>query len=211
MNQLTGKVAGLDISASNGGNASSSKITLRGNKSLTGNNQALIVIDGVPIDNSTVSSAGDKWGGRDYGSGVSDINPDDIETISVLKGASASALYGSRAANGVILITTKKGKKGKYIQVGFNTNTSFDAPYILYDMQNTYGAGRNGKFEGPWKTTSGTPTYDATNGASFGSWGHAWKIKPLWIGMEKNAPSPHKPITIKTISELEPRSIIPFL
>jgi len=193
VNQLTGKVAGLDISASNGGNASSSKITLRGNKSLTGNNQALIVIDGVPIDNSTVSSAGDKWGGRDYGSGVSDINPDDIETISVLKGASASALYGSRAANGVILITTKKGKKGKYIQVGFNTSTSFDAPYILYDMQNTYGAGRNGKFEGPWKTTTGTPVYDATNGASFGSWGPRMEDQTIvdWDGKERTfSPQP---------------------
>lgn len=170
-NQLSGKVAGLDVSSANGGAASSSKITLRGNKSFTGSNQALIVVDGVPVDNSTVSNAGDTWGGRDYGSGISDINPDDIESITVLKGASASALYGSRASNGVILITTKKGKAGKKIQIGFSSNTSVETPVILWKLQNTYGAGRNGNFEGPWNTSSGIPVFDPTNASSYGSWG----------------------------------------
>ncbi len=189
INQLSGKVAGLDVASANGGAASSSKIVLRGNKSFTNNNQALIVVDGVPIDNSTVSNAGDKWGGRDYGSGISDINPDDIESISVLKGASASALYGSRAANGVILITTKKGKASKKIQISFNSNTSFDTPYILWDIQNTYGAGRNGKFEGPWIINSnGIPVFDATNASSYGSWGPKMEGQEIidWDGKQKS-------------------------
>ncbi|MEI7594687.1 MAG: SusC/RagA family TonB-linked outer membrane protein [Bacteroidota bacterium] len=171
VNQLSGKVAGLDISATNGGAGSSSKIVMRGNKSFTSSNQALIVVDGVPIDNTTVSNAGDKWGGRDYGSGISDINPDDIESISVLKGASASALYGSRAANGVILITTKKGKSGKNLSVNFSSNSAIDIPYSLWEMQNIYGAGRNGKFESPWNTSNGQIKFDPTSAASYGSWG----------------------------------------
>ena len=171
MNQMAGKVAGLDVSSSNGGSASSSKIVLRGNKSFTGNNQALIVVDGVPVDNSTVSNAGDTWGGRDYGSGISDINPDDIESITVLKGGSAAALYGSRASNGVILITTKKGASGKKLQVVFSSNSSVESPVILWKLQDTYGAGRNGKFEGPWNTAGGVPEYDASNASAYGSWG----------------------------------------
>ncbi|NVO04075.1 MAG: SusC/RagA family TonB-linked outer membrane protein [Bacteroidetes bacterium] len=193
-NQLSGKVAGLDVSASNGGAAASSKIVLRGNKSFTSNNQALIVVDGVPIDNSTISNAGDKWGGRDYGSGISDVNSDDIESITVLKGASAAALYGSRASNGVILITTKKGKVGKKIQIDFNSNTSIDMPVILWKLQNTYGAGRNGKFEGPWNTSSGTPVYDATNASAYGSWGPKMEGQKIidWDGKEKSySPQPN--------------------
>jgi len=137
VNKLSGKVAGLQITATNGGAGTSSRIILRGNNSITGDNQALIVVDGVPINNSTNSNSGDEWGGRDYGNGVSDINPDDIESISVLKGASASALYGSQAMDGVILITTKKGKAGKRLGVSFSSNTSIDKAYILYDLQNT--------------------------------------------------------------------------
>lgn len=198
VNQLAGKVAGLDVSASSGGSASSSKIILRGNNSLTGNNQALIVVDGVPIDNSLVSNAGDKWGGKDFGSGVSDINPDDIESISVLKGASASALYGSRAANGVILITTKKGAAGKggsKIQVGFSSNTSFEIPYILWNLQNEYGAGRNGKFEGPWQLdANGVPKYDPSNASAYGSWGPKMEDQKIidWDGKERTfSPQPN--------------------
>ncbi|MGL5635625.1 MAG: TonB-dependent receptor plug domain-containing protein, partial [Bacteroidales bacterium] len=107
-NALSGKVSGLQIIRSNNGVGGSSKIVLRGNSSLTGNNQPLIVVDGIPMDNFT-GGVDDVWGnsGPDMGSGLSDINPDDIESMSVLKGASAAALYGSRAGNGVILITTK--------------------------------------------------------------------------------------------------------
>jgi TonB-linked SusC/RagA family outer membrane protein len=193
VNQLSGKVSGLDVTSSNGGAASSSKIILRGNKSFTSNNQALIVVDGVPIDNSIVSNASDTWGGRDYGSGISDINPDDIESITVLKGASAAALYGSQASNGVILITTKKGKAGRRLQVSLNSNTSVEQPVILWKLQNTYGAGRNGSFEGPWNTSSGTPVFDPTNASSYGSWGPKMEGQTIidWDGKERTfSPQP---------------------
>src|SRR5690606_11145672 len=110
---LSGKVSGLEIRQGNsiGG---STNIVIRGTKSLTNTNQALFVVDGVPIDNSVTNTANQTTGrgGYDYGNAAADINPDNIETINVLKGAAASALYGSRAANGVIMITTKKGRKG---------------------------------------------------------------------------------------------------
>jgi TonB-linked SusC/RagA family outer membrane protein len=171
VNQLAGKVTGLTISETNGGAGSSTRILLRGNNSFTNNNQALIVVDGVPMENTTISNAEDTWGGRDYGNGVSDINPDDIESVSVLKGAGASALYGSSAANGVILFTTKKGSQRKGIGVNFTSNTSLNQAYIHYNLQNIYGAGRNGKFAPPFKTIDGVPNYDVTNPSAYGSWG----------------------------------------
>lgn len=113
-NSLSGKVSGLQIVRSSNGVGGSSKIVLRGNSSLTGSNQPLIVVDGTPMDNFT-GGVDDVWGnsGADMGNGLSDINPEDIESMTVLKGASAAALYGSRAGNGVILITTKSGRKTK--------------------------------------------------------------------------------------------------
>ncbi|NPD84546.1 SusC/RagA family TonB-linked outer membrane protein [Lentimicrobium sp. L6] len=189
INKLSGKVAGLKITSTNGGAGTSSRIILRGNNSITGDNQALIVVDGVPINNSTNSNSGAEWGGRDYGNGVSDINADDIESISVLKGASASALYGSQAMDGVILITTKKGKAGKKIGVSFSSNTSIDQAYILYDLQNTYGAGRNGKFEGAWDiNANGTPVFNPSYDFSKGSWGPKMEGQTIvdWDGNEKS-------------------------
>lgn len=169
INTLSGKVAGLQVSSTTGGAAASSRIVLRGNNSFN-SNQALIVIDGVPIENSTNSSAEGEWGGKDFGNGISDINPDDIESISVLKGASASALYGSRAANGVILITTKKGKKGLSVQ--FRNSTTVDFAYIHNKFQNQYGAGSNGKFQTHWKLDSNnTPVYDSDQATYYSSWG----------------------------------------
>ena len=196
MNQLSGKVAGLDITSSSGGSASSTKIVMRGFNSFTGDNQALIVVDGVPIDNSVVSSAGGEWGGSDFGSGVSDINPDDIESISVLKGASASALYGSRAANGVILITTKKGGQGNSkMEIDFSTNTSFEIPYVMWKLQNEYGAGRNGQFSGPWMINSdGIPVFDPNIDAAKGSWGPRMEGQTIidWDGKEREfSPQPN--------------------
>jgi TonB-linked SusC/RagA family outer membrane protein len=171
INTLSGKVAGLQVSATTGGAASSSRVVLRGNNSFN-SNQALIVVDGVPIENSTTSSSEGEWGGKDYGNGISDINPDDIESISVLKGASASALYGSRAANGVILITTKKGTKKKGVSVQFRTSTTLDFAYIHKKFQNKYGAGSNGKFETHWKVDSnGTPKYFSDQANYYSSWG----------------------------------------
>ncbi|WP_369692155.1 carboxypeptidase-like regulatory domain-containing protein [Formosa haliotis] len=114
VNSLSGKVAGLNVKPS-GTIGGSTNVVIRGNSSVAGNNQALFVIDGIPIDNG-ISNTSDQQAGRggyDYGNAASDINPDDIESINVLKGAAASALYGSRASNGVIMITTKKGKKTK--------------------------------------------------------------------------------------------------
>lgn len=173
INQLSGKVAGLSVSATNAGAGSSSRIVLRGNSSFSGDNNALVVVDGVPVENNTTSNSEETWGGRDYGNGISDINSDDIESISVLKGASASALYGSRAANGVILITTKKGnRKRKGVSVSFSQNTTIDRAYIHYDLQNEFGAGRNGKYNPPYIiNSSGIPVYNVGSASSFGSWG----------------------------------------
>lgn len=173
VNQLAGKVAGLSVSATNAGAGSSSRIVLRGVNSFMGDNNALIVVDGVPIENNTYSNSEDTWGGRDYGSGVSDVNPDDIESISILKGASASALYGSKAANGVILIVTKKGRsREKGVGVSFSSNVSIVKPYILYDLQNKYGAGRNGKLTPTYiYNAEGVPVYNITGASAFGSWG----------------------------------------
>ncbi|MFN8154721.1 MAG: SusC/RagA family TonB-linked outer membrane protein [Bacteroidia bacterium] len=170
VNQLQGTVAGLNITSTTGGPGSSSRIVLRGVTSLSGSNQALFVIDGVPVENTTSNST-TQWGGRDYGNGISDINPDDIESVSVLKGPNAAALYGSMAANGVIVITTKKGSASKGIGISFNSSTTVELPYIHIKFQDVYGAGRNGKFEGPWELKDGVYTYNTASASAFGSWG----------------------------------------
>jgi len=160
-NALAGKIAGVNVSNLASGPAGSSRVVIRGSTSLTGNNQPLYVIDGIPVDNSGFGQAG-MWGGTDGGDGTSSINPDDIETITVLKGASAAALYGSRASNGVILITSKSGKARKGIGVEFNSNTVLERYNNFYDFQEEYGQGRDGK----------RPT-DAADAASIGTanWG----------------------------------------
>ena len=141
---LAGKVAGVQVTGPSSGPAGSSRVIIRGNSSLGGNNQPLYVVDGVPIDNSSFGQAG-MWGGTDLGDGISSINPDDIETISVLKGPSATALYGTRAQNGVILITTKRGNNRQGIGVEINSNMVFENPLTFYDgMQQIYGSGTRG-------------------------------------------------------------------
>ena len=143
VNSLSGKVAGVDIVQANTGAGGSSKVTIRGNTKITGTNQPLYVIDGVPMDNGSQGSAG-QWGGQDLGDGISSINPDDIETMSVLKGPAAAALYGTRASNGVILITTKSWKKGdgNKFNVDFSSNFTIDNIVGQYDdVQTTYGQG----------------------------------------------------------------------
>lgn len=139
---LTGKVAGVNVSPPATGAAGSTRVVIRGGSSLTGNDQPLYVVNGIPIDNSNLGSAG-MWGGNDNGDGLASLNPDDIESLTVLKGATASALYGSRASNGVILITTKSGQSGD-MQVTFNSNFTMDRVYDLTDFQNEYGIGSNG-------------------------------------------------------------------
>ena len=143
-NALSGKVAGVSVAGNATGSGGSSRVVIRGNASLSGNNMPLYVVDGVPFDNSNQGSAG-TWGGIDMGDGLNNINPDDIESIQVLKGAAASALYGYRGGNGAILITTKSGKKGKPISVEFNNNLTFNTIYDQRDFQQIFGQGTNGK------------------------------------------------------------------
>ncbi|MEN0046877.1 MAG: SusC/RagA family TonB-linked outer membrane protein [Bacteroidota bacterium] len=142
LNSLSGRVAGVNVAGTATGAGGSTRVVIRGNSSLTGNNQPLYVVDGVPIDNTQLGSAG-MWGGQDWGDGVSSLNPDDIETVTVLKGNTAAALYGYRASNGVILVTTKSGQKGK-LQVDFTSQFRSESLIDLYDFQTEYGHGRDG-------------------------------------------------------------------
>ncbi|PID91505.1 MAG: hypothetical protein CSA96_08045 [Bacteroidetes bacterium] len=147
---LSGKVSGVQIKAPNtmGG---SSNVLIRGSTSITGNNQPLYVVDGVPIDNSNYATGADGFGGFDYGNVAQDLNPNDIESVSILKGAAASALYGSRAANGVILVTMKKGKSRKGIGVTVNSNLMVGKidHSTLPQQQFEYGAGYGPFYEDP--------------------------------------------------------------
>lgn len=141
VNGLAGRVAGVNVSKIASGPGGSTRIVIRGAKTLGSNlNQPLYVIDGVPMDNTNAGQAG-IWGGADEGDGMSSINPDDIASMTVLKGAGAAALYGSRAANGVILITTKRGSAQKGIGVEFNSNYVFETVRNLTDFQKNYGTG----------------------------------------------------------------------
>ena len=149
VNSLQGKVAGVQIAGASGNIGGSSRILIRGASSVSGNNQPLFVVDGTPIDNSNFNSADTQEanGGIDYGNAAQDLNPDDIASISILKGPSAAALYGSRAANGVILITTKSGQDSRGIGVSINSNTTFSEVFILPDYQNEYGGGYKQAFD----------------------------------------------------------------
>ena len=144
INALAGKIAGVAIQSANNGLAGSNRVIIRGNASFN-NNQPLYVVDGVPMDNTLQGEAG-AFGGVDLGDGLASINPDDIESMTVLKGPSAGALYGNRAQNGVILITTKKGRSGKGVGVEFNSNTVFERirRYDDDDLQTVYGGGFGG-------------------------------------------------------------------
>lgn len=147
-NALSGKVAGLQVVRGSNGIGGSSKIVLRGNNSLTGDNQPLIVVDGVPMDNFTGASNNDFWNpSMDMGNGLGDLNPEDIASMSVLKGASAAALYGSRAGNGVILITTKTGSSQKGLGVTISSTTGFENIFMIPNIQKTFGQGANGVYE----------------------------------------------------------------
>ncbi len=153
MNSLAGKVAGLVVQNTAAGSSGSTRVLLRGNTEMTGNNQPLYVIDGVPLDNTNFGSVG-QAGGYDLGDGISAINPDDIENMTVLKGPAASALYGSRASHGVILITTKKAEKDK-VGVEYNGSLTFDVQNAMWDdIQQIYGMGNGGQFSRT--ATSGT-------------------------------------------------------
>lgn len=144
MTSLQGRVAGVDISASSGAPGASTKVILRGYSSVTGNNQPLYVVDGSPINNSTNPGSGDLNNTVDLGNGASDINPEDIESMTILKGAAATALYGSRAANGVIMITTKSGKKNNKLKVNYSSSVTYSEPLRLPQLQDKFGQGWSG-------------------------------------------------------------------
>jgi TonB-linked SusC/RagA family outer membrane protein len=146
LNSLQGKIANALITQGSGGPGSGARIVLRGNRSIQGSNNALIVVDGVPIDNTTTGTAGSDFGSIQQSDGASNINPDDIESITVLRGASAAALYGSQAGNGVIVITTKKGAKDR-ISVTLNLGVTAESVWGLPKVQNLYGQGNGGVFQ----------------------------------------------------------------
>ena len=154
-NSLTGKVAGVQATSTSGSPGASAHITIRGSASIDGDNQPLFVVDGVPVSNSIPYWSG--WAGAEVTSRITDINPEDIQSVSVLKGGAATALYGLRAANGAIIITTKGGTKteGNNVNVTFNSSVTFDKVSQLPELQTKYGQGLNG---------------DWTSG-SFASWG----------------------------------------
>ncbi|ALJ04344.1 SusC/RagA family TonB-linked outer membrane protein [Pseudalgibacter alginicilyticus] len=175
---LKGKVAGLNIVSSGSGPLNSQQITLRGNNSLNANgNNALIVVDGVPVNNEmTTSGSSNAYIGEDspidYGNGISDLNLDDIENVTVLKGPGATALYGSRAANGALIITTKSGKKSKGLGITYNSNISLDVIQRWPDWQYKYGQGTGKSFD-----IEGNPYYSygsSEDGNSTGGTSSAW-------------------------------------
>lgn len=160
-NGLVGRIAGLNVTSTATGAGGSSRVVIRGNTSLSDNNQPLYVVDGVPIDNQVRQSAGE-WGGRDAGDGIQMLNPDEIESVTVLKSGSAAALYGFRASNGAILITTKKGSKRSGIGIEVNSNFVFEQPLQLADWQNKYGHGVSG---------AAPASPEAAAGINFNTWG----------------------------------------
>lgn len=166
-NALSGKVAGLQVVKGGNGIAGSSKIVLRGNNSLTGDNQPLIVVDGVPMDNFTGATNNDFWNpSTDLGNGLGDLNPNDIASMSVLKGASAAALYGSRAGNGVILITTKNGAGQQGLGINLTSTTGFETPFMIPYLQTSFGQGDNGAYN----SESGNSWGPAIDGSEVEKW-----------------------------------------
>jgi TonB-linked SusC/RagA family outer membrane protein len=191
VNSLTGRIAGVQITNASGAPGSSSRIVLRGASSLTGNNQPLFVVDGIPINNENYGDATGN-GGADRPNGAAEINPDDIASISVLKGPNAAALYGSRASNGVILITTKTGRGTKGIGVSINSSATFEEPLRLPNYQNSYGGGYdenyynwiNGTADNGGEDESWGPPLD--KGLSFRQW-NSFDGKPLpWVSHPDN-------------------------
>ena len=139
-NSMQGRVAGVNVTKSSSGPAGSSRVIIRGNKSIGGSNQPLYVIDGIPMDNTQYGQVG-VWGGTDQGDGLTSLNPEDIESVTVLKGAAAAALYGSRGGFGVINITTKRGSQKKGLGIEFNSNYVMEKVYRYDDTQTVYGPG----------------------------------------------------------------------
>ena len=186
VNALQGKVAGLQISSGTGSIGGSSKILIRGVSSLSGNNQPLFVVDGVPIEGKDFNDVETARGaeGYDYGNLIQDINPDDIENISVLKGPNASALYGSRANNGVVMITTRKGSKTEGYGVTVSSSVGFERVNKLPKLQKLYGGGYGGSFE---KITVNGESYDYPDMYTDESWGPKYEGQRVvtWYDLAK--------------------------
>jgi TonB-linked SusC/RagA family outer membrane protein len=176
LNALQGKVAGVSITSNSGAPGSSSRIVLRGYSSIEGNNEPLFVVDGIPISNNA-SQGTSLYNTIDFGNAVNDINPNDIENVTILKGASASALYGSRAANGVILITTKSGSAKDKLQIEYTGSVKFTNYMPILKYQTDYGQGWSGHF-----------AYDEN-----GSWGPKFDGKDRLWGREINGQQQYKP------------------
>jgi TonB-linked SusC/RagA family outer membrane protein len=186
LSALSGKISGLQVISSGGNMGGSSRVTLRGINSITGNNQPLYVIDGVPLDNTDMNTSATINGsaGKDVGSTIQDINPDDIADISVLKGPSAAALYGTRAANGVILITTKKGDSGDdRIDIQLNTGIELENVVRLPKRQKLYGGGYSDTFQ---KVTIDGKEYNIVDYAADESWGPKLDGTPVlnWYNLD---------------------------
>src|SRR5258706_6341002 len=166
INNLQGRVAGVQIYKGGTGPGGSSRIVIRGSNSLRGADAPLFVVDGIPFDNYNTANGQSEFGSFDQGQGIQQINPDDIETMTVLKGPEAGALYGNRGANGVILITTKKGSSKKGLGVNYQSNLTFESPLLLPKLQNQYGQGADGIFninsESSWGPQVGTTATDWT-------------------------------------------------
>lgn len=200
INSLKGQVAGVFVSPANTGDGGSTFVNIRGASSFLGNNQPLYVVDGVPIDNQTIDAPdinNDIGSSRDYGDGIGNILPDDIATITVLKGPNAAALYGSRGAKGVILITTKKGKAGKNASIEFNTNAVAERPNILPVYQNVWGPGYSQSTAG-WNTVNinGQQILQLPNWTGGDTWGPKYDGSPIVLqewpdaGVLKFSPQP---------------------
>lgn len=160
-NALYGQAPGVQVSGTSGGVTGAVNVVIRGNSSITGFNQPLFVVDGIPIAHDNGGYG--RWGGGNLGGGINDINPEDIESMTVLKGGNAAALYGSQAANGVVLITTKKGKKNEGLGIEFTTSYTNDQIAFVPDFQNKYGAGYGWPYlaadnDGYFNLTDGVPT-----------------------------------------------------
>ncbi|MEY4107456.1 MAG: hypothetical protein RL181_1798 [Bacteroidota bacterium] len=175
LNKLSGQVAGLNVTPSGTGPGGSSRILIRGSSSLTGNDEPIFVIDGVIVNNSSGNGA-TQDGGLDYGNAISNLNPDDIASITVLKGPAAAALYGAQGQNGAIIITTKKGRTESGVSVGFSSSTVLEQPFLYPDFQDLYGRGSQGTYT-PFNTLSFGPKYDG-------------QLLPDWLGRE----TPYRPV-----------------
>ena len=177
MSSLSGKIAGVQISNTSSDPGASNSVIIRGVSSLSGSNQPLYVVDGVPLNNSAVYSTDGLNSGYDFGNGANAVNPDDVESMTILKGAAATALYGSRAASGVVMITTKTGKKNKGLGIEYNGGLQWSTILRLPEFQNEFGMGWNGDHteleNGSWG-----PRFDG----SMQLWGNKYensqKLKP---------------------------------